>query len=172
MFQIKKSTHCWLTYQSHSPDVLPANTIKSPKLAWINRYRAFMATARRASHLSRLHSQTPGNTKNMPVLKAKAYALRCSISRQLITKLRSNIPIISTEWSILGTTMPKRRSPGAKYIDSVQNPMTEIDYQLYVQGRNFYAGCDTPPDDPLLPPGRVIFGYIVLIKTPNFLMMS
>ena len=123
-----------------------------------------MATARRASHLSRLHSQTPGKTKNMPVLKAMAYALRCSISRQLITKFRSNIPIISTEWSILGTTMPKRRSPGAKYIDSIQNLMTEIDYQLYVQGRDSYAGCHTPPDDPLLPPGRVIFGYMCADK--------
>jgi hypothetical protein len=69
-------------------------------------------------------------------------------------------PYHCTEWSILGTTMPKRRSPGAKYIDCVQNPMTEIDYQFYVQGRDSYAGCDTPPDDPLLPPGRVIFGYM------------
>lgn len=56
----------------------------------------------------------------------------------------------------------KTKSWGDAY--SVQNPMTEFFYQRYVQGGEpcvgFSAEWDTPPDDPLLRPGRVIFGYM------------
>jgi hypothetical protein len=56
----------------------------------------------------------------------------------------------------------KTKSWGEEY--NVENPMTGIDYQRYVlDGQScagFHSQWDTPADDDLLRPGRVIFGYL------------
>ena len=56
----------------------------------------------------------------------------------------------------------KKKSWGEE--NNVENPMTSIDYRRYVlDGQpcaGFHGQWDTPADDDLLRPGRVIFGYL------------